>query len=93
MKNYRNEVICPNHKLPIIKIEQRGQRLICLKCESETEAERRKRLELLRAKLNASYAMYLPPELESSTNSRPSKRTSRRQVTSFSITTWWTQSG
>ena len=58
MKNYRNEVICPSHKLPILKIDRECQRLLCSKCESESEGDRYKRLELLRAKLNASFIEY-----------------------------------
>lgn len=55
MKNYKNEIICASHKQPIIKIDTISKKLYCPKCESETPDEKKKRIEVVRAKLNAAY--------------------------------------
>lgn len=55
MKNYKNEIVCTSHKQPIIKIDTISKKLYCNKCESENFDERKKRIEVLRVKMNALY--------------------------------------
>ena len=57
MREQTKESRCEVHNQPWTKIEASSRRLLCDRCLSENEQERRQRLELQRLKLHKNYLM------------------------------------
>jgi hypothetical protein len=57
MKESGKENRCETHSLPLIKIDLQTHRLLCEKCLSESDEDRRQRLEMLRLKLTKNYQL------------------------------------
>jgi hypothetical protein len=57
MKEGLKDSKCELHALPIIKIEAQTRRLLCEKCLSESDDERRQRLEYMRIRFNKRFQM------------------------------------